>query len=175
MEFSRSVEVQTQHKQTNNKEEIGCYYTSLPKKIQFSIEELKTKRRLGYKKVEDSDGQSIFIIVYEQTTQLLKPGLPEKIQCEDNLKLCPQNVLENVKRSEAEIRETIDKDCLQYAIKTTQSKKIEDSVSANQEANISNGSNTQTAGESFSQRDQNSALMNDRDFVNETKTRWKAE
>ena len=81
---------------TSGKEELQLTACRYDKKFQDLVEEVNTKRRLGYKIIEDSDRRNNLKVLYQQTVHLLGEKHPNHCSVKISVHLTQQVSLKNI-------------------------------------------------------------------------------
>ena len=158
MQFNKEIEVRTLLKgnqqskseqqpgksTTTSKEELQSGAHSYDKKLQELVEEVNTKRRLGYKIIEDSDRPNKLKVLYQQTVQLLEEEIPKQLQRRKNLVPYQANFVEEHLKEARKCKANLNYHWLAYISKGTQPEMNAEQNNATQAMNDSESSNYTT-------------------------------
>ena len=105
---------------TTSREEVYSTAHSCNKKYQDLVEEVNTKRRLGYKMIEDSDWPNKLEVIYQQTVQLLEEDIPKKLERQNKLVPYQSNLIEEPLKEARMCKARLDNHWLSYITKDKQ-------------------------------------------------------
>ena len=97
-----------------SREELQSTAQRYDKKFQEFVEEVNTKRKLGYKIVEDWDRP------YQQTVNLLEEGIPKQLHCWNKLVAFKANFVEEHLKEACKCKAYLDYHWLAHMSKGTQ-------------------------------------------------------
>ena len=105
---------------TISREEFQSTAQRYNKKFQDLLEEVNTKRKLGYKIIEDSDRPNKLKVLYQQTVHLLEEEIPKQLQRRNKLVPCQANFDEEHLKEARKCKASLDYHWLAYISKGTQ-------------------------------------------------------
>ena len=114
------IEQQPGKSSSTSREELQSRAHSYDKKLEELVEEVNTKRRLGYKIIEDSDRPNKLKVLYQQTVQLLENEIPKQLQRRNNLVPYQANFVEEHLKEARKWKASLDYHWLSYISKGTQ-------------------------------------------------------
>ena len=155
MQFNKEIEVRTLLKgnqqskseqqpgqsSTSSREELQSTAHRYDKKLQQLVEEVNTKRRFGYKIIEDSDRPNKLKVLYQQTVHLLEEEIPKQLQRRNKLVPYQANCVEEHLKEARKCKANLDYHWLAYISKSTQPAMNAEQSNTTQAVNDSESSN----------------------------------
>ena len=143
---------------TTHREELQSTAQRHDKKFQDLVEEeVNTKRKLGYKIIEDSDRPNKLKVLYQQTVHLLEEEIPKQLQRRNKLVPYQANFVEKQLKEARKCKANLDNHWLAYISKGTQSAMNAEQSNATQAVNDSESNNNYPTDNPVAQTVQNGA------------------
>ena len=102
-----------------NREELQSTAHRYDKRFRDLVEEVNTKRSLGYKIIEDSDRPNKLKVLYQQTVHLLEEEIPKQLQRRNKLVPYQANFVEEHLKEARKCKASLDYHWLAYISKGT--------------------------------------------------------
>ena len=180
VQFNKEIEVRTLLKEnqqskseqqpgkssTTSREEFQSRAHSYDKKLQELVEEVNTKRRLGYKIIEDSDRPNKLKVLYQQTVHLLEEEIPNQLQRRNKLVPYQANFVEEHLKEARKCKASLDYHWLSYISKGTQPAINAEQSNATQAVNDSESKNNYPTDNPVAQTVQNGATASGQETEN---------
>ena len=129
---------------TTSREELQSTAHRYDKRFRDLVEEVNTKRSLGYKIIEDSDRPNKLKVLYQQTVHLLEEEIPKQLQRRNKLVPYQANFVEEHLKEARKCKSSLDYHWLSYISKGTQPEMNAEQSNATQAVNDSESNNYQT-------------------------------
>ena len=176
VEFNKEIEVRTLLKgnqqskseqqpgksSTTSRKEFQSTAHRYDKKLQELVEEVNTKRSLGYKIIEDSDRPNKLKVLYQQTVHLLEEEIPKQLQRRSKLVPYQANFVEDHLKEARKCKAS----WLSYISKCTQPEMNAEQSNATQAVNDSESHNNSPTDSSLAQTVQNGATASGQETEN---------
>ena len=137
------------------REELQSTAHSYDKKFQELVEEVNTKRRLGYKIVQDSDRPNKLKVLYQETVHLLEEETPKQLQRRNKLAHYPTSFVEEVLEEARKCKASLGYHWVAYISKGTQPAMNAEQNNTNQAVNDNESNNNYPTDSPVAQTGQN--------------------
>ena len=134
------------------------------------MEEVNTKRRLGYKIIEDSDRPNKLKVLYQQTVHILEDEIPKQLQRRNKLVPYQANFVEEYLKEARKCKASLDYHWLAYISKGTQTAMNPEQSNATQAVNNSESNNNYPTDNPIAQTVQNGATASGQETENASET-----
>ena len=180
MQFNKEIEVRTLLKgnqqskseqqpgksSTTSREELQSTAHRYDKKLQELVEEVNTKRSIGYKRIEDSDRPNKLKVLYQQTVDLLEEEIPKQLQRRNKLVPYQANFVEEHLKEARKCKASLDYHWLSYISKGTKPEMNAEQSNAIQAVNDSMSHNNYPTDSPVAQTVQNGATASGQETEN---------
>ena len=129
---------------TTSREELQSTAHRYDKRFRDLVEEVNTKRSLGYKIIEDSDRPNKLKVIYQKTVHLLEEEIPKQLQRRNKLVPYQANFVEEHLKEARKCKASLDYHWLSYISQGTQPEMNAEQNNATQAVNDSESNNYQT-------------------------------
>ena len=184
VQFNKEIEVRTLLKgnqqikseqqpgksSTTSKEEFQSTAHSYDTKLQELVEEVNTKRSLGYKIIEDSDRPNKLKVLYQQTVHLLEEKIPKLLQRRNKFVPYQANFVEEHLKEARKYKASLDYHWLSYISKGTQPEMNAEQSNATQAVNNNESNNNYPTENPVAQTVQNGAIASGQETENISET-----
>ena len=154
---------------TISREELQSTAHRYDKRFRDLVEEVNTKRSLGYKIIEDSDRPNKLKVLYQQTVHLLEEEIPKQLQRRNKLVPYQANFVEEHLKEARKRKASLDYHWLAYISKGTQPEMNAEQSNATQAVN-DNESNNYHTDNPVAQTVQNGATASGQETENASET-----
>ena len=135
-------EQQPDKSSTTSREELQSTAHNYDKKLQELVKEVNTKRRLGYKIIEDSDRPNKLKVLYQHTLQLLGEEIPKQLKHRNKRVPYQANFVEEHLKEARKCKASLDYHWLVYISKGKQPAMNAEQSNTTQAVNDSESNNT---------------------------------
>ena len=184
VQFNKEIEVRTLLKgnhqskseqqpgksSTTSREEFQSTAHRYDKKLQELVEEVNTKRRLGYKIIEDSVRPNKLKVLYQQTVHLQEEEKLKQLQRRNKLVPYQANFVEEHLKVKRKCKASLDYHWLAYISKGTQPEINAKQNNANQAVNDNESNKNYATDNPVAQTVQNGATANGQETENVSET-----
>ena len=182
VQFTKHVEKLTSFKRNNqskqqpgnssttSREELQSTAHRYDKRFRDLVEEVNTKRSLGYKIIEDSDRPNKLKVLYQQTVHLLEEEIPKQLQRRNKLVPYQANFVEEHLKEARKCKASLDYHWLSYINKGTQPEMNAEQNNATQAVNDSESHNNYPTDSPIAQTVQNGATASGQETENASET-----
>ena len=184
VQFNKAIEVRTLLKgnqqskseqqpgksSTTSRKEFQSTAHRYGKKLQELVEEVNTKRRLGYKLIEDSDRPNKLKVLYQQIVQLLEEEIPKHLQRQNKLVPYQANFVEEHLKEARKCKASLSYHWLAYISKGTQPEMNAEQSKATQAVNDSRSNNNYSTDSPVAQTVHNRATARGQETENVLET-----
>ena len=140
------------------------------KKLQELVEEVNTKRRLGYKIIEDSDRPHKLKVLDQQTVHLLEEKIPKQVQSRNKVVPYQANFVEEDLKEARKCKASLDYHWLAYISKGTQPEMNAEQSDATQAVNDNESNSNYPEDSPVAQTVQNGATASGQETENVSET-----
>ena len=155
---------------TTSREELQSTAHRYDKRFRDLVEEVNTKRSLGYKIIEDSDRPNKLKVLYQQTVHLLEEEIPKQLQRRNKLVPYKANFVEEHLKEARKCKASLDYHWLSYISKGTQPEMKAEQNNATQAVNDSESHNNYPTDSPVAQTVQNGATASGQETENVSET-----
>ena len=155
---------------TTSREELQSTAHRYDKRFRDLVEEVNTKRSLGYKIIEDSDRPNKLKVLYQQTVHLLEEEIPKQLQRRNKLVPYQANFVEEHLKEARKCKASLDYHWLSYISKGTQPEMNAELNNATQTVNDSESHNNYPTDSPVAQIVQNGATASGQETENVSET-----
>ena len=155
---------------TTSREELQSTAQRYDKNFQDLVEEVNTKTRIGYKKIEDSDRPNKLKVLYQQTVHLLEEEIPKQLQRRNKIVPYQANFVEEHLKESRKCKASLDYHWLAYINKGTQPAMNAKQSNATQAASDSKNNNNYPTDDPVAQTVQNGATASGQETENVSET-----
>ena len=155
---------------TTSREELQSTAQRYDMKFQDLLEEVNTKRKLGYKKIEDSDRPNKLKVLYQQTIHLLEEEIPKQLQRRKKLVPYQANFVEEHLKEARKCKASLDYHWLAYISKGTQPAMNAEQSNTTQAVNDSRSNKNYPTDNPVAQTVQNGATASGQETENASET-----
>ena len=167
---NKESKLQPGNSSTTSREELQSTAQRYDKKLQELVEEVNTKRSLGYKIIEDSDLPNKLKVLYQQIVHLLEEEVPKQLQCRNTLVPYQANFDEEHLKEARKCKASLDYHWLAYINKVTQPEMNAKQSNAIQAVNDSESNNNYPTDNPVAQTVQNKATANGQQTENDSES-----
>ena len=154
---------------TNSREELQSAAQSYDKKFQDLLEEVNTKRAIGYKIIEDSDQPNKLKVLYQKTVHLLEEEIPKQLQRRNKLVPYQANFFEEHLKEARKCKASLDYHWLSYISKDTQPAMYAEYSNAIQAVKYNDSNNNYPTDNPVAQRVQSGATASGQETENKSR------